>query len=110
MAKNIGTQNTDQVKKEQLAKGKDNNTTVFICFVIAFTGGAMYALDANDGVVVFFAWVCAIVFNGVMSVTHWWEPTTIEIQEAIWSGILGVIYFGAIGLGIYSNRQNKMIG
>ena len=109
MAKqNQGTQNDVAIKKETLSKSKVNNNIVFWCYIIACIGVILYMTDLNSFIVSLCAWVVAIPFNGVMSVTHWFTPTTIETQEAYWKIIIGGIVFGAIILGVYSNRQNKI--
>ncbi len=109
MAKqNQGTKNQDDMKSESLSKSRVNNKIVFWCYIVSLIGVILYMTDLNSWVVSFFAWVIAIPFNGVMSVTQWFTPTTIEIQEAYWKIILGGIVFGSILLGVYSNRQNKI--
>ena len=109
MAKqNQGTKNTDDIKSESLSKSKINNKIVFWCYIVACIGVILYMTDLNTILVAFFAWVVAIPFNGVMSVTQWFTPTTIATQEAYGKIILGGIVFGAILLGVYSNRQNKL--
>ncbi len=110
MAKqNQGTKNQDDIKTESLSKSKTNNTIVFWCYIVGgVAGNILYMSDLNSFVVSVYAWVIAIPFNGIMSVTHWFTPTTIETQEAYGKILLGGLVFGSVVLGIYSNRQNRI--
>ncbi len=107
--KNPEAQNNAKKETARLDKNNINNTAVYVCYVIPLVIGFFELIHFNEWIVAGFAWVCAIVYNGIVSSTPLeWELTSIKVQEAYWGGILVILFFGSIVWGINSNRQNKI--
>ncbi len=107
--KNPEAMNNAKKETARLDKNNINNTAVYVCYVIPLVIGFFELIHFNEWIIAGIAWISAVLFNGIVSVTPLdWEPTSIKVQEAYWGGFLVMLFFGSIVWGINSNRQNKI--